>query len=305
MPFRSLGKVAASAVLAALASGAQSAVVYSLANDGTSLVRFDSAAPGAVTALGAISGATTRLNGLDFRPANGFLYGFSQATSGIYRVDTGSGTTTLVSTSTAPVTTDLLGIDFNPVPDRLRVVTVNDENRRINVDNGVVPLPLDGTLAYSPGDVNFGRNPNIIDAGYTNSDRNPGTGTTLYYIDHVLDTLVRATGNPNDGMLTTVGSLGFDTNDSRFTGFDIFTDLNGANTAFASLQVGGIDGLYTINLVTGSATPLGVIGATNLFGLAVAPVPEPGSLALVAAAGLAAFGIRRRSAPASGGPTAA
>ena len=294
MKFFSTHQFVASVALAALSFGAHSVPVFSLANNGSSLIRFDSATPGAVTVVGNISGATTNLNGLDFRPMDGFLYGYQQANSGIYRVNTGTGATTFVSTSSAPVTDAQLGIDFNPVPDRLRVVTTADENRRINVDTGAAII--DGTLAYAVGDVNFGRNPSIIDAAYTNSDTNPATGTQLYYIDIARSTLVTTT-NPNGGVLNTVGSLGVNTN--RFVGFDIFTDLGGINTAFASLTTpGGAEGLYTINLGTGLATLVGTIGANQLFGLAVAPtaIPEPGSLALFAVASLAAaFGLRRRA----------
>ena len=310
MSFRFSGKVAAALALAALASGAQSAALFSLADNGTALVRFDSAAPGVVSIVGPISGATDNLNGLDFRPANGLLYGYEQASSGIYQVNTATGATTLVTTSTAPVSSALLGIDFNPVVDRLRLVTANDENRRININTTPPPAVVtttDGTLAYVAGDVNAGKDPNIIDAAYTFSDRNTSTGTELYYIDYVLDALVK-TANPNAGDLNTVGPLGFDTD--SFVGFDIFTDSNGMNTGFASLRVGAVDGLYTINLNTGAASLVGPIGAGQLFGLAAVPVPEPGSLALVTAAGLAAFGVRRRSAARgvslmSGGPAAA
>ena len=283
-------KLIASMALAVLASSAHGALIFSLANNGVNLIRFDSATPGAVTPVGPISGATALLDGLDFRPADGFLYGYNSLTSGIYRVNTNTGVTTLVSTSSAPVTTRILGIDFNPVPDRLRVVTDDDDNRRIDITTGVAIV--DGPLTYAAGDPNVGANPSILDAAYTNHDVNVATGTTLYYIDFNLNTLV-TTSNPNAGILNTVGPLGFDTSD--FLGFDIFTDLAGINTAFASLRVGGVDGLYTINLATGAASFVGAIAANELSGLAVAPaaVPEPGSLALVAA-GLAAFGLRRR-----------
>lgn len=279
----------ASFAFATLASTAQATVIYSLADNGASLISFDSSTPAAVTTVG-ISGVAF-LDGLDFRPADGLLYGYEQGTSdNIYRVDRTTGMATLVSTSTAPVTTARLGIDFNPVPDRLRVVTQNDENRRINVDTGAAII--DGMLAYAAGDPNDGVNPNIIDAAYTNHDNNPLTLTTLYYIDFILDALITTT-NPNGGFLNTVGGgLGFDTN--FFTGFDIFTDSFGVNTAFASLTVGGTPGLYTIDLATGAASLVGAISASNLYGLAVAPIPEPSSLALLAAAGLAAFRLRQR-----------
>ncbi len=294
MPRPALKQVLVPIALAVLASAAQSAVVYSLAGDGTSLVRFDSAAPGAVSVVGAIAGAATSLDGLDFRPADGLLYGYQAASSGIYRVDPATGTTVLAGTSNLPVTSRLLGLDFNPVADRLRIVTVNDENRRVNVDTGANATPGgDGTLAFAAGDPNAGTDPNIIDAAYTNSDRDPATGTTLYYIDYVLDALV-TTASPNAGTLSTVGALGFDTD--RFVGFDILTRPDGTNTAFASLRVNGVEGLYTINLASGAASFIGTIGASQLTGLAVAPLPEPGSAALLAAGGLAAFGLRRRQA---------
>lgn len=65
----------------------------------------------------------------------------------------------------------------------------------------------------------------------------------------------------------------------------------------------------SIDLGNGSATFVGDIAASQLFGLAAAPatpaaqavaIPEPGSLALVAAAGLAVWGLRRRGARVSG-----
>ncbi len=171
-------RLLASAAMLASALSAHSAEIYSIANDGRTLIRFNSATPGVVTTVGNFSGDTITMSGMDFRPADGALYGFNQATSGIYRIDTGTGATSLVSTSTTAIAAPAMGTDFNPVPDRLRVVSTGDQNLRINVATGAATV--DGTLAYAAGDANAGANPNIIDAAYTNHDIDPVTGTTLY-----------------------------------------------------------------------------------------------------------------------------
>ena len=285
---------AAALAACAVAPAAHAALVYSLASSGLQLIRFDSASPGVVTAVGAITGAgNLGLNGLDFRPADGQLYGYSHQTGSVYTVNTSTGAATLVTAISVPTTSAPLGIDFNPVPDRMRIVTEGDQNLRVNVAGGATLV--DGTLAYAAGDPNFGVNPSIVDAAYTNSDTNVATGTTLYYIDHNTNTLV-STSNPNGGALSTVGALGVDT--GAALGFDILTDL-AVNTAFAALNVGGVNSLYGVNLATGASTLLGVIANTTpLWGLAVVPgrnaIPEPGSLALVGLAGLAALATRRR-----------
>lgn len=265
-----------------LAPAAQAATVFALGNDGATLIRFDSATPGTTSTVGVIAGATVKLDGLDFRPADGLLYGYESATSGIYRVNTSTGATTLVSTSSAPVTAATMGIDFNPVPDRLRVATNDGDNRRINIATGAAIT--DGALSYAAGDANAGAAPRVADVAYTNSDKLAATGTQLFYIDWVLNTLANTT-NPNGGVINTVGALGVDTDEN--VGFDIVTDAAGVNTAFASLNVGGVQGFYGINLATGAATLIGTTGTGPLIGLAVAAIPEPGSLALVAAAGAA------------------
>ena len=265
-----------------LAPAAQAATVFALGNDGATLIRFDSATPGTTSTVGVIAGATVKLDGLDFRPADGLLYGYESATSGIYRVNTSTGATTLVSTSSAPVTAATMGIDFNPVPDRLRVATNDGDNRRINIATGAAIT--DGALVYAAGDANAGAAPRVADVAYTNSDKLAATGTQLFYIDWVLNTLANTT-NPNGGVINTVGALGVDTDEN--VGFDIVTDAAGVNTAFASLNVGGVQGFYGINLATGAATLIGTTGTGPLIGLAVAAIPEPGSLALVAAAGAA------------------
>lgn len=287
--------LAMAGALLALVPAAQAATVMALADNGSTLVRFDSANPGAVTTVGALSGATTRLDDLDFRPANGQLYGYRGSDGAVFVVNTSTGATTLVGSASAVAAGSTAGIDFNPVPDRLRVVSSADDNLRINVVGGATTV--DGTLAYGPGDANNGSNPNIVAAAYTNADNDPATGTTLYYIDSALN-LLASTSNPNAGVLSTVGALGFDVSD--LVGFDIFTDAMGTNSALASLVVDGLQSLYSINLGTGSATRVGDFSlGSPLVGLAAAPVPEPGSLALGGLAVLAAWRMRRRAHPAA------
>src|SRR5262245_15202343 len=93
--------------------------------------------------LGAIAGlnAGETLVGIDYRPANGMLYGMGSL-GGVYSLASASGavTATLVSTAVDIVTgTPIVlsgtsfGVDFNPVPDRLRIVSDAGQNLRINV----------------------------------------------------------------------------------------------------------------------------------------------------------------------------
>ena len=275
-------------------TGSQARSAYALANNGTTLITFDLATPGTTTAVGSFNGATTRLDGIDFRPANGLLYGYSAQDNAIVTIDLSTALTTFASTPTTASTTRTLGIDFNPVPDRMRIVNVDDQNLRINVTTGATTVDIG--LAYAIGDANFGVNPGISEAAYTNSDNNPGTGTTLFYVDSALDILVSTT-NPNAGSLNTIGALGFDT--SNLTGFDILSDGLGNNSAYALLTAqSGTASLFTINLSTGAATLLGMISQTagaRPYSLAIVQsVPEPGALLLIGFA-LAGVSLARRA----------
>ena len=175
----------------------------------------------------------------------------------------------LVSTLSVPFEAGAIsGFDFNPVPDRLRLTGVNGQNFRINVETGDVIV--DGTLAFVPTDVNAGLNPNVTASAYTNAIA--GTTTTqLFNIDAALDRLLLQ-APPNDGGLQTIGELGFDFD--NLGGFDIFSPAVGDNTAYLVSDAM----LYTVDLTTGAATSLGMIGddADAIFqGLTVLPgTPE-------------------------------
>nr|WP_314631466.1 DUF4394 domain-containing protein [uncultured Noviherbaspirillum sp.] len=281
---------------AALSGQASAAVVYGLTSS-NALVMFDSAAPGTIIGSVSVSGLSNGqvIRGIDFRPADGSLYGVS-SDSRLYAINTATGAATAVGAA-GQFTLDgsAFGFDFNPTVDRIRVTSNTDQNLRLNPNNGGLGA-TDGILAYASGDVNAGANPNIVGSAYTNSF-NGALTTTLYNIDSVLDVLVTQ-NPPNNGTLNTVGGLGFDTNDN--VGFDI---IPFSNTALASLTgAGGVSGLYNINLGTGAATSIGAIGSgLTIVDIAVQQVPEPETMALMA---IGIFGLlagRRRLRKGQGG----
>jgi hypothetical protein len=274
------------------------------------LFSFDNATPGTISPLNGgnpINGLppNEHLLAIDFRPVatnsplaslNGVLYALGD-THQLYTIDTINGTATLVPGAPFTLVGSSFGVDFNPVPDLFRVVSDLDENFRLNPNTAVV-AGTDTPLAFTAGDPNFGVNPNVVGAAYTNNFGG-ATQTTLYGIDNALDVLVRQGGvngtpSPNGGQLMTIGTLGFDT-----TG-DVGFDISGqSGTAYASLTpvVSPLDvssKLLTINLATGKATFVGSIGAAGGPGAFITldiaapvgtPVSEPGTF------GLLAFGV--------------
>ena len=217
------------------------------------LVKFGAASPGTVTTVGPITGLTGGDNiiGIDFRPKTGQLYALGSG-SRLYTINKTTGAATFVATLSVPLSGTNFGFDFNPVADRIRIISDTDQNLRVNPTNGMTIV--DGTLQYSAGDPNVGTSPTATGAAYTGSF--VGTTTTaLYDIDTNLNILV--TQNPaNSGMLQTVGPLGFDPPD--VLGFD---HTAASNIAYASWTAGGTTRLYTVNLTTGAAANLGPIGA--------------------------------------------
>lgn len=256
--FPSVGAV----VLLALISGNALAVELIGLTDDNTLVRFEDRQPGKTREI-KTHGVKGRLIGIDFRPANGQLYGLSDA-SILYTIDPESGAATPASTLTTPFSGRAqTGFDFNPSVDRLRIVAGDGQNLRVNVDIGATAV--DGTLSYSPKDPNAGKRPGVTASAYTHSIAG-AESTKMYNIDSTLDVLALQ-DPPNDGVLKTVGSLGVDF--APAAGFDIFTD-EGGDQAFA---VSGSN-LYTVNLATGAATKAGTVGNTRLqlIGLAAVPV---------------------------------
>lgn len=211
--------------------------------------------------------------GLTIRPLNGVMYVLGSS-SRIYTLDPENATVAVIGAG-LPFNPLLqgteFGFDFNPTVDRIRIVSNVGQNLRANPDTGAVAF-TDTPLSYAPNDVNAGKIPRVSAAAYTNSFV-PPTTTVLYDIDPVNNVL--ATQNPpNNGTLNTVGSL-FSKKvkiNPLYVGFDIQPPQN---MAYLSLVVDDASELYTVDLATGAATRIGVIGKHQhylLRALAILPL---------------------------------
>jgi hypothetical protein len=222
-------------------NAAQAGAIIGLV-DGKSIVTIDPATR-KVTGTVAIKGATSVV-GIDVRPADGLLYAVSAG--GILTVDLKTGAATMKSKLSEPLKAGTtVTVDFNPVADRLRVITSDGTNLRVNVDDG--KATVDGALKFKEGDANAGKTPNVIAGAYSNSFK--GTkATALYDIDASGALLSQAP--PNDGVLNTIGSLGI-----KLDGATAFNIVAQGEDNAAWLVTGGT--LYSVDLKTGKATAAG------------------------------------------------
>ena len=191
--------------------------------------------------------------GIDMRPATGQLFALG-STGRIYVLNTASGAATVINPLPAfvPDGTDF-GFDFNPMVDRIRIVSNTGQNIRVN--------PNDGLLTATDASLNPGT-PNVSAVAYANNY--PGTAsTTLFDIDATTDMLYTQ-NPPNNGTLVSLGALGV--NISASNGFDIGGK---SNMGYAPLNVGGVNGIYAINTMTGAATMVALFPATSIKGFAV------------------------------------
>ncbi len=229
------------------------------------LVSFAPGRPGTLLSDVAISGLAPNeaLVGIDVRPATGELVAVGDS-SRVYVLDPLTGRATAVGPVFTPALAGVdFAVDFNPIPDRIRLVGDAEQNLRLNPNTGLVAAQ-DSMLAFDAADVNVGANPNVVAAAYTNANAG-ATITTLYAIDSSLDVLVTqgstnsAPVSPNSGLLFTVGALGQDT--TGLTGMDV-SQFGGA---YASLTATGAtqSNLFRLNLATGATALVGTIGAST------------------------------------------
>ncbi|MCX7290313.1 DUF4394 domain-containing protein, partial [Janthinobacterium sp.] len=238
------------------------------------LLSFDRATPATIRTTATVTGlqAGENLLGIDFRPADGQLYGVG-STGRIYTLNGVTGAATVKATlaadasdTTAPYTAlagTEFGVDFNPVADRLRIVSNTGQSLRINVDTGATT---------TDGNINGGAATTAITAAaYSNSFAGTAS-TTLFVIDAANATLYTQ-NPPNNGTL--VGAVPLGVAATGVAGFDI--DARN-NTGYAVMTVAGVRNLYTLNLAaaTAPATLVAAVGVTeDLRGIALTVPAAP------------------------------
>lgn len=236
---------------------------------------------GPVAITGLVSG-TEVIVGMDIRPRTGQLVMVTRDPSDatvnlgrLYDVDAVTGVATQIAANSSVLdfadTATVYGVDFNPVPNALRVVNEAGQNFRLTFPAGTAGYNVTADLAINPAGTSAA-------AGYT-SNFDGATATRLYVIDTASNEL-KFQNPPNDGTQTVVGtSLGITAADNN-AGFDIIggagvtsAGVNIGNTvSFAAITVGAASNLYRVNLEAGTATLIGTIGGGSpqtLKGLAV------------------------------------
>jgi DNA-binding beta-propeller fold protein YncE len=251
--FARLGTAAlASAAGIVLATHIAQAAMLAGLKDGNTIVWIDTDTKKVTGSVPLDGGAS--LVGFDVRPADSKLYGVTPD-GAIVTIDAKTGKLEKKSQLSEKLPAGAtVSIDFNPVADRMRILTSTGMSLRVNVDDG--KATVDGALKYAETDAMKGKAPMVTAAAYSNSFA--GTKeTALYDIDTAAGTLTKQ-APPNDGILTTIGSLGIKIDGP--IAFDVWSDGKGMNVGW--LLAGGT--LHTVDLSTGTAKGVGSI--TGLTG---------------------------------------
>ena len=284
------GAALASVLLAACAAGSPPAglgeqlVAVTAQHE---LIVFHAGEPRRIVERRPVTGlaAGEQIVGIDYRVARGVLYALSQA-GRLYTLDVPSGALRPVGAAplAVPLQGTVFGFDFNPAADRIRVVSSTGQNLRLHPDTGAVVdgdaamegVQPDPVLRFAWSDVNTGRTADIAAAAYTYNAKDDKL-TTNYAIDRALGALVMQGSregatpvvSPNSGQLRTVGPLGL--GPLADVSFDI-ADVGNTALLAAGTAAEPRTRLFSVDLETGRATLLGVVGdGSPLRGLAIAP----------------------------------
>ncbi|WP_424811484.1 DUF4394 domain-containing protein [Roseococcus sp. YIM B11640] len=224
---------------------AEAATLVGLTGD-NQLIRIDSETRRAMPAT-RITGADGTVVGIDQRPQDGRLYGIT-STGQIVTIDPANGRATQVSRLNVPFQAAGHAIfDFNPVANRVRVMGMDGQNLRVNVETG--EAATDGRLKNGDGPL-ASTMPRVVAGAYTNSMQG-ATATQLLTIDTSQNAL-NVQNPPNDGVQAPRARLSAQVPAS--VAFDILSD--GTNN-WGFVMAGST--LHSLDLTTGALTPRGTV----------------------------------------------
>jgi hypothetical protein len=260
----------------ALAMGHAGTMGYALAEDGATLVTMtDIAAPDAAMTYS----LETPLRAIAYRPVTGQLLGFADGM--IYEIDPATGGLTDLGASfmdDAMIGDGAVAFDFNNQIDAVRAVGADGSNLVYfpdgfgDGDDRANSVRRFTDTFYVDGDASAGAEPLIFANAYTNAINGAtASGTAQYALDARANALVTLANNA--GELATVGLLTLDGEAVDVIdagGFDIVSEAEGSDLAYAVLQMDGdaTAGLYLVDLESGALTPLGDLGMGGFTGFA-------------------------------------
>jgi hypothetical protein len=278
---------------AALAADPSSQAVVLTADDKIST--FETAHPEEATTPVAVTGLTAgdTLVGIDVRPQNGQLYALGRnASAGTVQLYALSRRTAFAApvgarqTLGGTATDTQFGFDFNPVADRIRVVSTAGLNARLDPNTGTATTDTAIPAATK-----------IDGAAYTDNHQN-ATKTTLYTLSAADKKLYVQNGTdpvgPNGGTQTLGKSVTLNGSAVDFGsagGFDIAPGVDApkandpvaSGVGYAAVKAGGQNVLAKIDLTTGAVSGAGPIGpgSVDVKGLAIEQEPVAGGLPAV------------------------
>ncbi len=227
------------------------------------------------------SNLPAKLDALAWRPVTSELLGFSRGK--IYKVDPTSGALTDLNAAfmdDAMISKEaMVAFDFNNKIDAVRAVSSVGDNLVYfpknfgDGDKKAGSVRRFSDLAYAPEDMNANVKPEVFANAYTNAiNGKKAKDTYQYALDAETDALVSLANNK--GTLNTIGAITIDgqsVNISAMGGFDIVSEAEGKNSAYAILKIEGSSnsGLYSIDLTSGAAMKMFDMGNSDYNGFAV------------------------------------
>lgn len=240
------------------AARAEAATLVGLTGD-NQIIRIDSETRRAMPAV-RITGTNGTVVGIDQRPQDGRLYGIT-STGQIVTIDPANGRAAAVSQLNVPFQAAGHAIfDFNPVANRVRIMGMDGQNLRVNVETG--EAATDGRLKNAEGSPAAANMPRVVAGAYTNS-MTGATATMLLTIDTSTNSL-NVQNPPNDGVQAPRARLSMPVPAS--VALDILSD--GTNN-MGFVMAGNT--LHALDLMTGALTQRGTVTlprGTNLIDIA-------------------------------------